>query len=106
MNAAIRAVHATIPSAIHDELDPMVSRGLRDVAADVLSLPELKLATTAAPSTRIDPINSHVIRLMGVRVSLRSVKYQCPSSSPSSTAPVKSAPASSWKTASHRARSV
>ena len=39
------------------------------------------------------------MRLIGVRVSPRSVRYQCPSSRPSITAPRNAAPASSWRKA-------
>ena len=40
MNAAINAVHATMPNAIQDELDPIVKRGFSELAAEVLE--ELK----------------------------------------------------------------
>src|SRR5438034_5859296 len=96
MNAAISPVHATIPSAIHDALPPTLSSGLSEVDAEPFPSPNPD--TTAAASTTTAAISSQVMRLIGVRVSRRSVRYQWPSKSPSRTAPVNSAPARSWKT--------
>src|SRR5439155_12599446 len=86
----------TIPMAIHEALPPTVSKGLSEFELEP-PFPDPKPAMTAAASITTDPISNHAMRLIGVRGSLRSVRYQWPSSRPSRTAPVNSAPARSWK---------
>src|SRR5438477_10352273 len=98
MNAAISPVHATMPRAIHEALPPTVSNGLREFEAEPPEeSPDPKPLMTAAASITTDPIRSQAVRLIGVRVSLRTVRYQWPSRSPSRTAPVNSAPPASWR---------
>ncbi len=53
----------------------------------------------AAPSTTTATAIAVVNRLIGPRLSPRSVRYQCPSNSPSVIEPRNAAPASSWNSA-------
>jgi hypothetical protein len=48
---------------------------------------------------RVDKLGKYYSRLIGARVSPRSVRYQCPSNRPSRTAPRTAAPAKSWRNA-------
>src|SRR6266511_663797 len=91
---AMSAVAPTIPSAIHDASPAEVSRGLKFDVAVVGPNPP---ATTAAASRSTATIRNDVERLMGPLDSPRSVRYQCPSRSPSTTAPRKAAPASNCR---------
>ena len=98
MNAAISPVHATMPTAMSVALPAIDSRGFSEfVAATVFFVGWKPPATTAASSRTAAPTRIQAIRLIGPRGSLRSVRYQWPSNSPSRTAPVKMAPARSWK---------
>ncbi len=96
MNTAMSPVHATMPRAIHEASPAMVRSGLSEFDS-ALACPEPNPTITPTTSSVTAPIRSHAARLMGPRVSFRSVRYQCPSSRPSKTAPVNAAPASSWK---------
>ena len=58
--------------------------------------PENPPVAIATPSTRVATISTVVHLLMGVRESLRSVRYQCPRNSALYAPPRNAAPASNW----------
>src|SRR3972149_750109 len=79
-----------MPRAIHEARPAEVKSGLKSELGSVGPKPP-RVSATASSAT--PPSNRFVVRLIGVRVSPRSVRYQCPSKSPSITAPRTRAPA-------------
>src|SRR3990170_4984199 len=88
-----------MPRAIHEARPAEVKSGLKSELGSVGPKPP-RVSATASSAT--PPSNRFVVRLIGVRMSPRSVRYQCPSKSPSITAPRNPAPASSWSRATIR----
>src|SRR3954447_1784779 len=95
---AMSSVAAVIPIAIHGARPPEVSRGLN--AWDDAD-PEKPPVAIAPASTTVATISTVVNRLMGVRESLRSVKYQWPRNSAVEAEPRNAAPARSWNRQIH-----
>src|SRR3990170_2744150 len=88
-----------MPRAIHEARPAEVKSGLKSELGSVGPKPP-RVSATASSAT--PPSNRFVVRLIGVRMSPRSVRYQCPSKSPSITALRTPAPASSWSRATIR----
>ena len=96
VSRAISKVATTMPSAIHGARAPAVSSGLSDAE---LSTPPKPLVTTATASITTETSIAVVSRSIGPLLNPRSVRYQCPSSSPAVIDPRKAAPASNWNSA-------
>jgi hypothetical protein len=85
-----------MPSAIQGASAPAVSNGLNSLEEPTPPKPAVMTATASSATA---PTRIAVDRLIGPRERPRSVRYQCPSNNPSSTAPRNAAPASSWNNA-------